>query len=188
MRITLFILGSLFSVGAFAGIYKCTNVEGKINYQSKPCDPEHNTLQINVKTGSSTEFDQQKQLVAQQEQNEKTEQEQIVKKQTQLKQDTLTESAKNQFLIKNNPEKFSAFSIPPYDPDQIPDWVQNYRNRLPEIERLRRQAAEKALASEQCPRVEAVELHSKSTKKALVFSIDCSNGKIFYFTEQELAK
>ncbi len=188
MRITLLILGSLFSACTFAGIYKCTDVDGKTNYQSKPCDPEHKTLQINVKTGSSIEPDQQKQVLEQQEQDEKIEQEQALKKQAQLKQDTLNESAKNQFLIKNNPEKFSAFSIPPYDPDQLSYLVQNYRNRLPDIERLRRQAAEKALASEQCPRVEAAELHSKSTKKALVFSIDCSNGKSFYFTEQELTK
>ncbi|MGZ8152881.1 MAG: DUF4124 domain-containing protein, partial [Methylovulum sp.] len=94
----------------------------------------------------------------------------------------------NQFLIKNNPEKFSAFSIPPYVPDDLPDLVKNYPPRLPEIERLRRQAAEKALASESCMRVEAVELHSKSTKKALAFSVDCSSGKNFYFTEQELAE
>jgi hypothetical protein len=59
---------------------------------------------------------------------------------------------------------------------------------LPEIERLRRQAAEKALASDQCARVESVELNSKSTKDALMFLINCSNGTSFYFKEQELMK
>lgn len=191
MKITLFILGSLFSVGAFAGIYKCTDVNGKTDYQAKPCDPEHKTVQINVKTGSSTDTsDQEKQNqdVAEKEQAEKLEQELLLKKQAQLKQDAMSESAKNQFLIKNNPEKFSAFSIPPYDPEQLPDLVKNYQARLPDIERLRRQAAEKALASGSCTRVESVELHSKSTKKALVFSVDCSSGKSFYFTEQDLAE
>ncbi len=191
MRITLLILGSLFSTCTFAGIYKCTDINGKTDYQSKPCDSEHKTVQINVKTGGSTDqLDQekQKQVLAQKEQEEKLEQEQIMKKQTQLKQDAINESAKNQFLIKNNPEKFSAFSIPPYAPDQLPDLVKNYQSRLPDIERLRRQAAEKALASGLCTRVESSELHGKSTKKALVFSVDCSSGKNFQFTEQELIK
>ena len=83
------------------------------------------------------EKEKEKQALAQKEQEEKLEQEQITKKQTQLKQDAMSESAKNQFLIKNNPEKFSAFSIPPYDPDQLPDLVKSYQSRLPDIERLR---------------------------------------------------
>lgn len=191
MRITLFILGSLFSVCTFAGIYKCTDINGKTDYQSKPCDSEHKTIQINVKTGGSTDLtdqEKQKQDLAQKEQDEKLEQEQLTKKQAQLKQDAISESAKNQFLIKSNPEKFSAFSIPPYAPDHLPDLVGNYQSRLPDIERLRRQAAEKALASGQCTRVESSELHSKSTKKILVFSVDCSSGKNFQFNEQVLAK
>jgi hypothetical protein len=191
MRITLLILGSLFSACTFAEIYKCTDINGKTDYQSKPCDQEHKTVQINVKTGISNDgLDQekQKQALAQKEQAEKLEREQLLKKQNQHKQDAKSASAKNQFLIKNNPEKFSAFSIPPYDPDQLPELVKNFDARLPDIERLRGQAAEKALASGLCKRVEASELHSKSSKKSLVFSVDCSSGKNFHFTEQELAK
>lgn len=190
MRIALLILGSLFSTCTFAGIYKCTDLNGKTDYQAKPCAAEHRTVQINVRTGSSTELDQEKQNqdLAKKEQDESLEQAQILKKQTQLKQDTLAESAKNQFLVKNNPERFSAFSIPPYDPDQLPDLAKNYPARLPDIERLRRQAAEKALASGQCTRVEASELDNKSVKKALVFSVSCSSGKNFYFTEQKLTQ
>lgn len=191
MRITLLILGSLFSTCTFAGIYKCTDINGKTDYQSKPCDSEQKTIEINVKTGGSTNLqdkEKEKQALEQKAQEEKLEQEQITRKQTQLKQDAMSESAKNQFLIKNNPDKFSAFSIPPYAPDQLPEVVKNYYSRLPDIERLRRQAAEKALAAGQCTRVESSELHSKSTKKALVFSVDCSSGKNFQFTEQELAK
>jgi hypothetical protein len=190
MRITLLILGSLFSTCTFAGIYKCTDVNGKTNYQSKPCDPEHKTVQINVKTGGSsnneTDKDKEKQELEKKEQEENIEKEQVLKKQAQLKQDAMSESAKNQFLVKNNPEKFSAFSIPPYDLDQLPNLVKEYQTRLPDIERLRRQAAEKALASGQCNRVESSELDAKSIKKNLVFSISCSSGKILYFTEQEL--
>ncbi|MDO9423667.1 MAG: DUF4124 domain-containing protein [Methylobacter sp.] len=188
MRTTLLILGSLFSSCAFAGIYKCTDVTGKINYQSKPCDQAQKTEQINVKTGGSSDPEQGKQVLEQKEQDDKLQQELLLRKETQLKQEAANESAKNQFLIKNNPEKFSAFSIPPYVHDQLPDVVKNYQNRLPEIERLRRQAAEKALATGLCIRVESSELHSQSTKKALVFLVSCSNGKTFYFSEQELVK
>lgn len=146
---------------------------------------------MNLKTGGSTDLqekEKEKQSQEQKAQEEKLEQEQLAKKQTQLKQDATSESAKNQFLIKNNPDKFSAFSIPPYAPDQLPELVKSFYSRLPDIERLRRHAAEKALASGQCSRVEASELHNKSSKRALVFSVDCSSGKNFQFTEQELSK
>ncbi len=191
MRITLLILGCLFSACTFAEIYKCTDVNGKTDYQSKPCAPEHKTEQINVKTGGSNDGldeEKQKQALAQKELDNKLEQEQLLKKQNKHKQDAKNASAKNQFLIKNNPEKFSAFSIPPYDPDQLSELVKSFYARLPDIERLRGQAAEKSLATGQCTRVEASELHSKSTRKSLVFSVDCSSGKNFQFTEQELAK
>lgn len=191
MKITVFILGSLFSACTFAEIYKCTDVNGKTDYQSKPCDSEHKAVQINVKTGGATDLldqEKQKQALEQQQQEEKLEQEQLIKKQNQLKQDALSESAKNQFLIKNNPEKFSTFAIPPYVPDQLPDLVRSYQSRLPDIERLRRQAAEKALVSGQCARVEESELDVKSTKRTLVFSVSCSSGKYFQFTEQELTR
>ncbi|MFU8789828.1 MAG: DUF4124 domain-containing protein [Methylobacter sp.] len=186
MRITLLILGSFFSTYTVADIYKCTDANGKTDYQSSPCDVDHKTEQINIKTGSSTEVEHKTEGPSEQELQEKQEQELLEKKQAQLKQDAINESAKNQFLIKNNPEKFSAFSIPPYAPDELPDLVINYQARLPDIERLRRLAAEKALATATCGRVEASELHSKSTKQALVFLVSCSSGKSFYFTEQEL--
>jgi hypothetical protein len=191
MRITLLILGCFFSVSTFAGIYKCTEVGGKTNYQSKPCDSEQKTEQINIKTGDSIDApDQasQNQALVQKELDEKSEQELLLKKQTQLKQDAQSESAKNQFLIKNNPEKYSIFSIPPYVPDQLSELVKNYQNRLPDIERFRRLATEKALLTSQCNRVEASELHGDSTKTALVFLVNCSSGKSFFFNEQELAK
>jgi hypothetical protein len=189
MRIALLILGSLFSTCTLAGIYKCTDANGKTDYQSKPCDSEQKAIEINLKTGGSTDLqekEKERQALEQKAQDEKLEQEQIAKKQAQLKRDAMSESAKNQFLIKNNPDKFSAFSIPPYDPDQLPVLVKNFQSRLPDIERLRGKAAAKALASGKCTRVESSELHSESSKKALVFSVDCSSGKNFQFTEQEL--
>jgi hypothetical protein len=184
MKIALLILGSFFSTYTFAQIYKCTNADGKTNYQSKACDKQDNAVQIDIKSRSIDNSDQKKQneLLKKKEEDQKLEKKQLLQKQA-----TLSESAKNQFLVKNNPEKFSAFSILPYDLDHLPELVNAYQNRLPDIERLRRFAAEKALTTERCTRVEASELHSKSTKKTLVFLVNCSSGKNFYFTEHELS-
>ena len=195
MRFTLLILGYLFSAHASAGIYKCTDANGNAEYRSSPCETGHNNVQINIKTGTSTNLDDKnnQQAKAQKEQQaalekQKLEQEELLRKKANINREAVNESAKNQFLIKNNPDKFSAYAIPPYVPEKLTDLVNIHQDRLPEIERLRRQAAEKALASNQCIRVESVELNSKSTKDALMFLINCSSGKSFYFKEQELIK
>ena len=193
MRFTLLILGSLFSAYASADIYKCTDTNGNTEYRSSPCETGHGDGKLNIKTGTYANVDgkgNQSDLVQKEQQAElekqKLEQEELLKKQATTNGEAIIESAKNQFLIKNNPEKFSPYAIPPYIPEKLPDLVKTYQTRLAEIERLRRQAAEKALASNQCIRVESVELNSKSTKDALMFLINCSSGKSFYFTEQEL--
>jgi hypothetical protein len=193
MRPTLFILACLFSIPASADVYKCIAADGNTVYQSSPCDAGQSKKTINPKTGVSTDLDveQNKQL---QEQNmqqadidkQKAEEEQLAQKLEKLKQDSLKEREKNQLLVKNNPKQFSAYAIPPYLPEALPSLVKNFQDRLPDIERLRRYAAEKALASGECGRVEADELNVKSTLDALVILVDCSSGKSFYFTEQEL--
>lgn len=194
MRLILFILGSLFSAYASAGVYKCTAADGNTVYQSSPCNVGQSKVQINPKTGVSTDLDvlHNKQFSEQQNQQEqlakqKAEEEQRTQQEAQLKRDAMSESEKNQQLIKSNPEKFSAYAIPPYTPDALPPLVKGFQERLPEIERFRREAAEKILTSEECGRVEAAELSSKSAKNALVILIDCSSGKHFYVSEQELA-
>lgn len=195
MRLTLLVLGSLFSAYASAaGVYKCIAADGNTVYQSSPCDSGQNKVEINPKTGVSTDLNeiQNKQLSEQQSEQErlakeKAEAEQLAQKQAQLKRDAINESEKNQQLIKNDPQQFSAYAIPPYKPDALPELVKNFQDRLPDIERLRRQAAEKVLASEACGRVEAAELNVRSTKEALVILVDCSSGKHYYVTEQELA-
>lgn len=176
-----------------AGVYKCTDANGNKTYRSKPCVEGQSNVELNVKTGSGTDLNQQEKqkALSQQEQEtqesqKKLEGEQLLQKQAQLKQSALDESAKNQFLIKNNPQKFSAFAIPPYKFDDLPPLVKIYQSRLPDIERFRRQAAERSLATGQCGRVESVELNQKSTKDALVILVDCSSSKKFYVTEQEL--
>jgi Domain of unknown function (DUF4124) len=193
MKFTLLILGTLFSMQLSAGVYKCTDASGKKIYRSQPCVEGQNKVELNVKTGSSTDLNQQEnqQALSQQEQEakdaqKKQEEEQAQQKLAQLKQSVLDESAKNQFLVKNNPQKYSAFAIPPYKYDDLTPLVKTYQSKLPDIERMRRQAAEKALATGQCGRVESVELSEKSTKDGLIILVDCSSAKKFYVSEQEL--
>lgn len=195
MRFTLLILGSLFSAYASAGIYKCTDAIGNTKYRPTPCQAGNTNVEINLKTGSTTNLDEKnkQESLAKQEQQaalekQKLDKEQLLKNQANLNREANEESVKSQLLIKNNPIQYSAYAIPPYLPGKLPDLVKTYQDRLPEIERLRRQAAEKALASGQCIRVESAELNSKSTKVALMFLINCSSGKPFYINEQELIK
>ncbi len=193
MKFALFVLGLLFSMSLSAGVYKCTDAKGNKIYRSVPCSEGQSNLKLNVKTGSYTDLNakEQQETLSQQEQEaqaaqKRQEEEQQAQKLATFKQSVLDESAKNQFLIKNNPNKFSPFAIPPYKYDDLTPFVKTFQNRLPDIERLRRQGAEKALATGQCGRVESVELSEKSTKSALVVLVDCSTAKKFYFTEQEL--
>ncbi|MGZ8136463.1 MAG: DUF4124 domain-containing protein [Methylococcaceae bacterium] len=195
MKFILLVAAGLFPVYASATVYKCVNASGKIDYQHTPCAEGNNNAQINLKTGSSIDLDEEKaqaQLKEKAEQakleQQKLEEQKLAEQQAQLKQETAIESEKNQLLIKNNPEKFSAYAIPPYQVEKLSALVKAYQKRLPEIERLRGAAAEKALATEQCGRVEASELNERSAQDALVFLVDCSSGKAMYFTEQELAK
>jgi hypothetical protein len=194
MKFTLLIFGLLFSMQLSAGVYKCIDASGNKIYRSVPCAAGQNKLELNVKTGSSTDLNEQEkqQTLSQQEQEakeaqKKLEEQELAQKQAQLKQSAMDESAKNQFLIKNNPQKYSPFAIPPYKPDDLSPLVKTYQNRLPDIERIRREAAERSLATGQCGRVESVELSEKSTKDALVILVDCSSAKKFYVSEQELS-
>ncbi len=195
MKFTLLILGLLFSIPLSAGVYKCTDANGKKIYRAIPCAEGQSNLELNVKTGSATDLiaKEHQEVLSQQEQEakeaqKKQEEDEKLQKLAQLKQSSLDETAKNQFLIKNNPDKFSAFAIPPYKYDDLPPFVKTFQNRLPDIERLRRQAAEKSLATGECGRVESVELSEKSTKDDLVILVDCSSAKKFYLPEKELGK
>jgi hypothetical protein len=193
MRLLLLILGSLFFASASAGVYKCTDANGKKEYRSSPCETGQGNVEINIKTGASTNLGDvnKQQAIAKKEkeaalEKQKLEQEQRSQKQAELIKEASNESEKNQLLVKNNPDKFSAYAIPPYVPEKLPNLVKTFQDRLPEIERMRRQSAEKALATNQCGRVESAELHSKSTKAELMFLINCSSGKTLYFKEQDL--
>jgi hypothetical protein len=198
MRFTLIILGCLLSsyVCAANNIYKCVDSSGKKNYQSSPCGVGlTNSTVLNIKTGSSTNLDEEKkqQELKQKEDQAKLEEQKLTKqqqieKQESINKEAIAESENNQKLIKENPKTFSPFAIPPYVPDKLSDLVKNYSDRLADIERLRRLAAQKALESGQCGRVESAELNDKSTKALLALLVNCSSGKAFYYTEEDLKK
>lgn len=195
MRAILLILGTIISMELSAGVYKCVDAKGNKIYKSIPCEAGQSKQEINVKTGSSTDLDaieqQKAQSIQEQEaqaEQKKLEEEENKRKQAEFEQNAKDESAKNQFLVKNNPQKFSPYAIPPYKLDDLSPLVKQYESRLPDIEKFRRLAAEKAQATGECGRVESVELNAKSTKESLVILVDCSSAKKFYVTEQELAK
>jgi Domain of unknown function (DUF4124) len=193
MKFLLIFLGLLVSSSLSAGVYKCTDANGNKIYRAVPCKDGQQNVEINVKTGSSTDLNakENEQILSQKEQEakealKKEEEQQAQQKLSQLKQKSMDESAKNQFLVKNNPKKFSAFAIPPYIYEDLTPLVKTYQNRLPDIERMRRQAAEKSLATGECGRVESVELSEKSTNESLIIYVDCSSAKKYYVSEQEL--
>jgi hypothetical protein len=181
------------SFDSWAGVYKCTGADGRTDYQSSPCTENHKAVQINTRTGSKVDLnelenqqdqatEQQKQIEAQKHAEEQARLDTIAER----KQRAKAESELTLALIKNNPMQFSAFAIPPYDPDNLPQALKAYEARLPEIEKFRRLAAQKALATGKCQRVEADELNAKSTKEQLVFLVNCSSGAAYYFNETEL--
>jgi len=193
--ITVMIVTALFSGSSYSGVYKCTDEFGKTAYQSSPCAEENKAIAINIKTGSQTDLSlqlKQKLKNKQQEQEEQKQREaelkQKIEREAKRKKDFAEQSELNQQLIKNNPIQFSAFAIPPYTLDSLPTLVKQHEQRLPEIVKFRRLAAQKALSTGECKRVESAELSVRSKPDQLVFSIDCSSAKTFFFNEAELVK
>lgn len=180
---------TLFSSSVLAGIYKCSDDQGNTSYQAKPCADEKKAIEIDVKTGSSTDLSIQKKKKEKElelKKQQEIDHQKLIELESRRKREAKEQSALNQQLVKNNPIQYSAFSIPPYRTDRLSDVVKLYEAKLPEIEKLRRFAAKKALASGECERVEASHLSVKSSAEQLVFSVDCSSAKTFYFNEQEL--
>jgi hypothetical protein len=193
MKNLLFVFALCLSADSWAGVYKCTDASGHTDYRSSPCAEEHKSIQINPKTGSSVDLtaqeqqqalsvEQQKQLDQQQQAEEQAKLDEIA----QRKKLAHAESELTQTLIKQQPLQFSAYAIPAYDPDKLSGLAKQFELRLPDIEKYRRLAAKKALATGKCQRVEADELNQKSTQELLVFLVNCSTGTSFYFNETEL--
>ncbi|MCF6251463.1 MAG: DUF4124 domain-containing protein [Methylococcaceae bacterium] len=180
---------TLFSGSILAGVYKCTDREGNTSYQSAPCTNENNATEIDLQTGGSKNLSiglKQREVQLELEKQQKAEKQKKIAQQKQQKKEAAEQSAMNQQLIKDNPIQFSPFAIPPYVTGKLQGLAKNYQSRLPEIEKFRRLAAQKALATGGCKRVEADELSIKSTDDLLVFAVDCSSAKTFFYNEKEL--
>lgn len=195
MKNLLFVFALCLPLAGWAGVYKCTDATGHTNYQSSPCTEQHKAVQMNTKTGGSVDLNAlERQQAAEAEQKkqqslqEQAEQQAKVDAIAKTKQDARAQSELTQNLIKQNPMQFSAFAIPAYDPEKLPAQVKPFESRLPDVEKFRRLAAQKALASGECQRIEADELTAKSKPEQLAFLINCSSGKSFYFSEAELAQ
>lgn len=193
MKNLVFVFALCLSFDSWAGVYKCTDASGHTDYQSSPCSEEHKAVQMNTKTGGSVDVSAQEQQQAlsaeqqkQQELQKQAEEQAKLEEIAQRKRLAQAESELTQTLIKQNPQQFSAYAIPTYDPDKLPALVKQFESRLPDIEKFRRFAAQKALATGKCQRVEADELNLKSKQDLLVFLVNCSSGGSFYFNETEL--
>lgn len=193
MKKLCFIFALFIASDSNAGVFKCTDASGHTFYQSLPCSEQGKSVQINPKTGSTVDLDalqQNKALISEQQKQEqlRLQAESQAKQQelVNLKKRAQLESELTQTLIKQNSLRFSAYAIPAYNLEALPVLVKPFARRLPEIEKFRRLAAEKALATGQCNRVESDELHAKSKQDLLVFLVNCSSAASFYFNETEL--
>lgn len=193
MKNLVFVFALCLSYDSWAGVYKCTDSSGHTFYQSSPCTEQHKSIQINPKTGGSVDLtsqallqslgnEQNKQMELQKQAEENAKQEALAERKKQAQ----AESELTQAMIKQNPLQYSAYAIPAYDPDKLPGSVKPFESRLPDIEKFRRLAAQKALDSGKCQRVEADELNYKSKADLLVFLINCSSGASFNYNETEL--
>lgn len=179
----------LFSNSILAGVYKCTDKEGHTSYQSSSCAQENNATEIDIKTGGTTDLSfelKQRKIDLELKKQQEIEKQKNLALLEKRKRDTIVQSAVNQQLIKDNPIQFSPFAIPPYSTGDLPVLAKQFETRLPEIEKFRRLAAQKALATGECIRVESDQLSIKSTSEHLVFSVDCSSAKTFFYNETEL--
>lgn len=195
MNNLIFIFALCLSLDSWAGVFKCTDATGHTNYQSSPCTEEHKAVQMNTKTGSSVDLNAletqqaaEAELKKQQSLQEQAAQQAKLDAVAKAKQEVKAQSDLTQSLIKANPMQFSAFAIPAYDPEKLPAQVKPFEARLADVEKFRRLAAQKALQSGECQRVEADELTGKSKPDQLNFLINCSSGKTFLFDESDLIK
>ncbi len=194
---TVLIIASvtLFSNNSLAGVYKCTDNQGKTAYQAAPCVDTNEALKINVKTGGSKDLlveKKKKELELEEEskllESQNLEKQKIIDLEAKRIKDSAEQTALNQQLVRINILQFSAFAIPPYAADNLPPIVKQFESRLPDIEKFRRYAAQKALATGDCKRVESDELSLKSKLDNLIITVGCSTAKTFHYDETELVK
>lgn len=193
MRTRTFIFAMCLASQSWAGVYKCTDAQGRTDYRSSPCVEADKAMKMNTLTGGSVDLNAEERrkadeaaLKQQQELQDQVQQQAKLNQIVQRKRQAQEQFELTQTLIKKNPLQFSAYAIPKYDYEKLPDVVKAFEERLPDIEKFRRLAAQKALATGKCQRVEADELNARSNKDGLVVLINCSSGATYYYQETEL--
>ena len=194
MKKSAIIFALCLAGNSWAGVYKCTDKDGKTDYRSSPCtENDKAAMQMNTKTGSSVDLDAAEKMRAQeaeekkqQELQQQSEQQAKAEEIARRKQLAQAEYEVTKAVIQKNPMQYSAYAIPVYDPEKLPALVKSFEERLPDVEKFRRLAALKALAGGKCQRVEADELNSKSSMDNLVILVNCSSGAALYYNEKEL--
>lgn len=83
--------------------------------------------------------------------------------------------------------KIPADVLSPYTKAGYPKAFRMFGKRMPEIEKLRRKAAEQVVDSGKCDKIELIEIsQDRSSPKNVVFFTDCQNGQRIYRTEAEV--
>ena len=101
----------------------------------------------------------------------------------------------SKYLMKDIPTKdapyqgkIASLALDPYTKDQYPRLFSKFQSRLPEIEAMRRNAAEMALDSGGCDRVIESELSSTSSVSLITINVLCKNGARMSFNEDSMTK
>ena len=82
--------------------------------------------------------------------------------------------------------KILEVALSPYTITQYPKANAVFKERIPEIEIMRRQAAEMAIDAGGCDLVDESEVTTGSTKYNITIRVHCTNGHVVRFKEQEI--
>ena len=86
----------------------------------------------------------------------------------------------------STPPKIDEYVLTPYTRASWPKTFDKYGDRMPQLERFRRLAAEAAARNSECDKVIASEISDQGTYSSMQFFVDCENMKRFRFSESEL--
>lgn len=116
--------------------------------------------------------------------NKKNE-ERLLAEAAEAKRKSLAEAAEAK-RQKNYNARIRPYAIDTYSQAQYPKLYSQFRHKLPEIEKLRRMAAEQVVDQNKCDYIENVQLTMDSKSNKLRFFIDCEDGNRIYLTEADI--
>lgn len=78
------------------------------------------------------------------------------------------------------------YVLTPYTRDSWPKTFEKYGDRMPELEKYRRLAAEATARNPECDKVISSDISDEGSYASMQFFVDCENMKRFRFSEAEL--